>query len=145
MSGPLTVDVIVDRVRSVCCSSPFAFTEAVSWSDFDLQPATNIDAVFRIPPPMSQFVQGGFGYVDDRRDQVQIWVARRCNSNYDAVRRALLKDMHSLTAAVVRDGAVSSGDYDVPDGGRGHAITDDRGKDYVTLRLTLPVQYEAQL
>lgn len=145
MSGPLTMDVIVDRVRSVCVGSPFAFTESASWSDFDLQPSTNIDAVFRIPPPASQFVTGGFAFAEDRRDQMQIWVARRRNGSYDTVRRTLLQDVHSLTAAVVRDALVSSGDYDVPDGGRGHAITEDKGREFVTLRLTLPVQYEAQL
>lgn len=145
MSGALTMDAIVDRVRSVCVGSPFAFTEAVSWASFDLQPETNADRVFRMPPPASQFVQGGFGFVEDRRDQMQIWVARKTNGNYDAVRRALLQDVHSLTAAVTRDALVTSGDYDVPDGGRGHAITEDRGQTFATLRLTLPIQYEAQL
>lgn len=141
----LTSDVIVDRVRSVCCGHPFNFTEAESWSTFDLQPDGNIDGVFRIPPPSSQFVEGGFAFAEDRRDSMQIWVARLRNGNYDAVRRALLRDVHSLTAAVTRDALVSSGDYDIPDGGRGHAISDDAGKTYVQLRLTLPIQYEAQL
>lgn len=145
MSGALTADVIVDRVRSVCAGSPFNFVEAVSWANFDLQPNMNVDEVFRILPPSSQFVQGGFGFTEDRRDQMQIWVARKTNGDYDAVRRALLKDVHSLTAAVTRDALVTSGDYDVPDGGRGHAITEDAGRTYVTLRLTLPLQYEAQL
>ena len=140
----LTIDVIVDRVRSVCASEPFGFVEAVAWSSFDLQPTTNIDAVFRIPPPSSQFVEGEFGFVEDRRDSMQIWVARKRNNDYDGVRRALLRDVQSLTTAVTRDGLVTSGDYDVPDGGRGHAITDDPTKEYVTLRLTLPVRYEAQ-
>lgn len=141
----MTADVIVDRVRSICVSHPFNFTESESWNTFDLQPDSNIDGVFRIPPPSSQFVQGGFAYLDDRRDQMQVWVARKRNSDYDGVRRALLRDVHSLTAAIVRDGAVSSGDYDIPDGGRGHAITEDRGQEFVVLRLTLPIQYEAQL
>lgn len=145
MAGALTADVIVDRVRSVCTGSPFSFVEAVSWASFDLQPETNIDAVFRIPPTSSQFVQGGFNFMEDRRDQMQIWVARKTNGNYDAVRRALLKDVHSLTSAVTRDALVTSGDYDIPDGGRGHAISEDAGRTYVTLRLTLPLQYEAQL
>src|SRR5262245_3793292 len=117
MPGALTMDAIVDRVRSVCCSSPFAFAEAVSWNTFDLQPETNVDAVFRIPPPASQFVEGGFNFAEDRRDQMQIWVARKTNGNYDTVRRSLLKDVHSLTAAVTRDGLQTLGDYDVPDGG----------------------------
>jgi hypothetical protein len=82
--------------------------------------------VFRIPPPSSQSVIGGFAFAEDRTDTLQIWVARKRNGDYDAVRRALLRDVHSLTAAIVRDGAVTSGDYDVPDTGRGHAIAEDR-------------------
>jgi hypothetical protein len=128
MSGALTADVIVDRVRSICAGPSFGLTEAASWADFDLQPSTNIDAVFRISPPSSQFTEGQFDFAEDRRDQLQIWLARRRNGDYDAVRRALLQDVHSLTAAVVRDGAVTSGDYDIPDGGRGHQITEDSGQ-----------------
>lgn len=145
MSGALTADVIVDRVRSVCAGSPFGFVEAVSWNSFDLQPATNDDAVFRIPPPSGVDTFGQFDFVEDRVDLLEIWIARRTNSDYDAVRRALLMDVHSLTASVVRDGAVSSGDYDIPDGGRSHAIQEDRGLEFVTLRLSLPIRYEAQL
>lgn len=145
MSGALTMDVIVDRVRSIVVGDPFRFVEAESWANFDLQPDSNIDGVFRIPPPSSQFVQGGFAFMEDRRDQMQIWVARKRNGNYDEVRRTLLRDVHSLTSAVTRDGLVTLGDYDVPDGGRGHAITEDAKTEYVTLRLTLPIQFEAQL
>ena len=141
----LTADVIVDRVRSVCCTVPFEFTEAQSWATWDQQPSTNDDRVFRIMPPSSQNVLGGFAFAEDRTDSMQIWVARRTQGDYDAVRRALLKDMHSLTSAIVRDGAIVSGDYDIPDAGRGHTIQEDRGMEFVNLRLTLPINYEAQL
>ena len=141
----LTVDAIVDRVRSLCVGAPFYFTEAVSWDTFDLQPSTNIDAVFRIPPPSSQRAIGGFGYTEDRTDSLQIWVARKRNDDFAAVRRSLGRDVHSLTAAIVRDGLQSGGDYAVLDEGRGHAISAPPGREYVTLRLTLPVNYDAQL
>jgi hypothetical protein len=137
--------VIVDRVRSVCAAAPFGFMEAESWAH--VRPAavdTNIDAVFRIPPPRAS-VRGGFATRGRPTDTLQIWVARKRNGDYDAVRRALLRDVHSLTAAVCAT-AVSSGDYDVPDSGRGHQIhRRPRASEYVTLRLTLPVNYEAQL
>jgi hypothetical protein len=145
MPGAMTMDVIVDRVRSVCVGAPFAFREAESWDSFDLQPTTNVDAVFRIPPPASGSVSGGFAFTEQRRDQMQVWVARKRNGDYDAVRRALLRDVHSLTAAITRDGLQTSGDYDIPDGGRGHSIAQDAGLEYVTLRLTLPIDYDAQL
>jgi hypothetical protein len=141
----LTADVIVDRVRSICSGDPFGFVESVSWNTFDLQPDSNIDGVFRIPPPASQVVIGGFAFAEDRTDTLQVWVARKRNDDYDAARRALLRDVHSLTAAIVRDGAVTSGDYDVRDDGRGHAISEDPGRDYLMLRLSLPINYDSQL
>lgn len=141
-----TADAIVDRLRSVCSKPPFEFTEAVAWHTFDLQPSGNADQVFRVHPPSSQSVQGGFGYAEDRTDTVQIWVARKHNQQYAAVRKTLLRDMHSLTAAVVRDAHVQSGDYGIPDEGRGHTVSPDiAGREYVTLRLTLPINYDAQL
>lgn len=141
----LTADAVVDRVRSICVGSPFEFIEANSWSAWDLQPSTSDDRVFRIMPPSSQNVLGGFAFAEDRTDSMQIWVARRTAADYTAVRRALLRDMHSLTAAIVRDGAIASGDYNVPDAGRGHAIQEERGLEFTSLRLTLPINYEAQL
>lgn len=141
----LTQDVLVDRVRTVCAGAPFLFTEAQTWDTFDLQPDSTIDGVFRIPPPSSEGVAGGFGYVEDRTDSLQIWIARRVTTDEDAVRRTLLRDVHSLTAAVVRDGAVTSGDYCVLDEGRGHTIALIPRANYATLRLTLALNYEAQL
>ena len=142
----MTADEIVDRVRSICVATPFGLIEAQKWDSFDLQPTTNIDGVFRIPPPSSQVVSGGFDFTEDRTDSMQVWVARKHQGDYDAVRRTLLRDMHSLTAAVVRDAAYVSGEYHIPDSGRGHAIQPDRqGLEYVTLRLTLPINYEVQL
>ncbi len=142
----MTADEIVDRVRSLCVSDPFRFTEAQTWVDFSMQPTTNIEGVFRVPPPSSQSVSGGFDFTEDRTDSMQIWVARKHQGDYAAVRRTLLRDMHSLTAAVVRDAAQESGEYHIPDGGRGHVIQPDKaGLEYVTLRLTLPINYEVQL
>jgi hypothetical protein len=141
----MTLDVIVDRIRSICASPPFSFTEAEAWDSFDLQPSGNIDGVFRIPPPSSQSVRGRFDYVEDRTDSVQIWIARERNADTDAIRRVLTRDMHSLTAAIVRDAHQDSGDYVVPDEGRGHSIQAPPGKTYAALRFTIAVNYEAQL
>lgn len=141
----MTADVIVDRVRSIVSRAPFSLVETTAWHTFDLQPTTNVDAVCRIPPPSSQSVLGGFDYAEDRRDSLQVWVARKHNQDFDLVRRTLLRDVHSLTAAIVRDAHQVSGDYAVPDEGRGHSIAMDPGKEYVTLRLTLAVNYESQL
>lgn len=135
----LTGDVVVDSVRSVCVT--LGFSEAVRWDTFADQPTTAIDQCFRVPPLASGTVIGGFDYTEDRTDRLEIWVARKHGGDYAAVRRALLRDVHSLTAAVARD----SGDYHVVDSGRSHLITPDRGAEFVTLRLSLPVNYDCQL
>jgi len=62
------------------------------------------------------------------------------------VRRQLLLDMHSLTAAITRDAFEVSGDYNVPNEGRGHsAFPEKTNAEYVTLRLTIPINYDSQL
>lgn len=140
----MTSDAIVDRVRSLCVSEPFLLTESVAWNNFDLQPTTSIDKCFRILPPNSQSVLGGFDYTEDRVDSLQIWVSRKHGGDWDTVRRTLLQDMHSLTSAIVRDGS-DAGTYAVLDQGRGHSVQVDKGQEYVSLRLTLPINYEVQL
>lgn len=142
----MTADAIVDRIRSVCIGTPFGLIESPRWDNFDDVPTTAIDGCFRLVPPASQSTSGLFDYAEDRVDVVQIWVARKHKNDYPAVRRALLRDVHSLTAAIVRDAHEDSGDYAVFDGGRGHAISADiAGAEFATLRLSLPVNYEAQL
>lgn len=139
-----TADAIVNRIRSICSGPVFQLEEAVSWVDFDLQPESNIDGVYRIPPPSSQGSLGGFGYSEDRTESLQIWVARKHNGEYAAVRRALSNDVHSLTAAIIRDAHQVSGDYGVTDEGRGHAGAEVPDATYMTMRLTLPINYDAQ-
>jgi hypothetical protein len=139
----ITGDFAVDRIRSILARVPFEFTEAEVWESFDYQPQSNADRVFRVLPPASQSVSGKFDYAEDRVDSVQILVGRQHNGDWNAVRKTLTRDMHSITAAVVRD---DSGEFSVPDEGRGHAIArEDSTATYVVLRLTLPIFYEAQL
>jgi hypothetical protein len=140
----LTAGQIVDRVRSVCANEAFGLTEAVSWQDFDLQPESNIDNVYRVPPMTSQRSSGGFGYYEDRDESLQIWLAMKTNGDHQGTARRLSDAVHSLTSAVMRDGTESSGDYAVTDEGRGHAVVVNPGADYLSLRLTLAINYDAQ-
>jgi hypothetical protein len=140
----LTSGQIVDRVRSLCANETFGLVEAVTWVDFDLQPESNSDAVYRVPPMSSQGSRGGFGYYEDRDETLQIWVARKHNDDYHAAARLLSDDVHSLTAAVMRDGLDAGGDYGVTDEGRGHQVDAVPGATYLTLRLSLPINYDAQ-
>lgn len=137
-----TVDVIVDRVRSLCCASPFTFTEAVSTEDFTLQPTGRGDQVFRVKA-RGGAVRPQMGYVEERTDTIEIELIRAVNADYDAARRLLYRDITSLTAAIVRDGHVASGgEYTVPDGTRTSEVIGQPGASFLTMRLTLPVNYE---
>jgi hypothetical protein len=107
-------------------------------------PNAVIDASFGLESESTQ-VQGGSHFTEVRVDQLTVSVARLHHSQPDACYQALLADCTSITAAVVRDGAETSGDYDVPDTGRGYAILHETGRAFSILRLTLPVDYEAQL
>lgn len=141
----MTGDQIMDRVRSICATAPFEFPEAPSWESFDLVPSQLGETAFRVLPPASQRVVGGFNFSEDRTDSLQIWVLRKINGDWNTTRQQLVRAVHSLTAAIVRDGHQVSGDYGVPDEGRGHAVQAPPGRDYATVRLTLPINYDVQL
>ena len=140
----MRAEQIVDRVRSLCVGEPFLLVEAPRWESFAEVPSQQVDGVFRIPPPSSQRVVGGFGYIEDRTDSMQIWVARKI-TDLASTRRALLLDVTSLTSAIMRDAYQVSGEYTVPDEGRGHAVVVTPGQEYATLRVTVPINYESQL
>lgn len=139
-----TLDVIRDRIASLCASAPFDFGQAQTPFSFRLQPTGNIDQVFRLEVEAGPVI-GGFNYSEERTDDIRIWVARKHQGNTEAMYRQLVTDASSLRAAVVRDGLVQGGDYSVPDSGGGVAISQDAKQAYGVLRLTLPVNFEAQL
>ena len=138
-----TADVIRDRVASICGSSPFQFVNAVTPFDFDLQPNGQIDQVFRITCESDEVI-GGMNFSEERTDRVEIWVARKQAGTPDQMYRALLTDASSMRAAVIRDGCQNGGDYTVPDGTT-YAIDHQDGLEYAVLRLTVPVNYEAEV
>lgn len=135
-----THDVLVDRVRSLCAS--FAWTEAVSSEAFTLQGIGSSDQVFRVKA-RGGAVRGGTGFTEERTDVVEVEVIRHIAADYDTTRRALFQDANSLTAAIIRDGHEDGGDYAVPDTGRLHEVLGTPGAGYLTLRLTVPLNYEA--
>lgn len=140
-----TIDVIVDRVRSLCAGQPFVFEEAVSTEAFTLQPSGRGDQVFRVKARGGP-VKSQMAYVEERTDAIEIEVIRAINADYDAARRLLLRDVTSLTAAIIRDGHVTSGgEYTVPDSGRTSDVVGQPGASFLTLRLTVPVNYEVSI
>lgn len=141
-----TLDVIVDRARSLCVEYPFSYQESARLDRFDWDAAQVFGdvSVFRIET-VSQPARGGSAFSEERTDLLTVTVGRAVNADYDGVRRALLRASHSLTAAIARDGAVDSGLYTVPDAGFSSRIDADPTAAYLMLRLTLPVNYEGQL
>jgi len=141
-----TLDAVVDRVRAVCLAAPFEFLESARLDRFEWDAAQQFGDVslFRVET-VSQPARGGTSFTEERTDLVTVTVGRAINADYDAARRELLRCSHSLTAAIVRDGAEDSGSYTVPDGGFASRVEADPTTAYLTLRITLPVNFEAQL
>jgi hypothetical protein len=141
-----TLDVIVDRVRSLCVSRPFDYQESARLDRFDWDPSQVFGDVslFRVET-VSQPARGGSGFTEERTDLLTVTVGRAINGDYDVCRRGLTRAAHSLTSAIVRDGAEDSGSYTVPDAGTTWRIEPDPTQAYLSLRLTLPVNYEVQL
>ena len=143
---PTTLDVITDRVRSLCVAYPFECQESARLDRFDWDAAQVFGDVslYRVET-VSQPARGGTAFSEERTDLVTVTVGRAINGDYDAARRALQRMSHSLTAAVARDGAQDSGLYTVPDLGFSSRIEADPTAAYLTLRLTLPVNYDSAL
>lgn len=137
----MTLTEIRDRVSSVCASAPFGFTRAATPFSFELQPSGGINEVFRIESEAGSVI-GGFNYIDDRTDLLQIWVARKYDADPERMYQRLVTDATSLRAAVIRDGCQVSGDYSIPDGGLGVSIQREAGKEFAVVRVTVPVNYE---
>ena len=143
---PTTLDALVDRVRSLCVAPPFGWVESARLDRFDYDPSQMFGgvSVFRLDTT-SQPPRGGTSYSEERTDLVTVTVGRAIDGDYDAARRGLLRAAHSLTAAIVRDGHEDSGSYTVPDTAQVGRIEPDSSAAYLSLRVTVPVNYEAQL
>ena len=139
-----TLQAIVLRVSSVLASSPFRFTRAQTPFGFELQPTGLIDQTFTVQGDAGQAI-GGFRYTETRIDRVRIGVARSLQDDATATLDRLTTDATSIVAAVARDGAARGGDYDLADQGRVIVIEHDRRAEFAVLRMTLPIDYEAQL
>lgn len=135
------IETIRQRVTSLCVSMGYGL--AIVPFSFDNTPTGVIDRAFRIESQQSQVI-GGFNFTEERTDQLTIWVARKYAGDAQGAYQNLLKDVNSLRAAVIRDGAQNGGDYIVPDGG-GYAVQRNAGQEYAVLRLTLPINFEATL
>jgi hypothetical protein len=84
-------------------------------------------------------------FMEECTDLLTVTVAKAINNDYQGTRRTLHRSARSLTSAIVRDGVVTSGLYNVIDASRQIQVTAQPSASFLTLRLTVPVNYEAQL
>jgi hypothetical protein len=140
---PLTEDALVDRVRALLVALPFAYSESPSLETFELQPNT-VEPVFRV-----QFVasdpRGGIGFTEEVVGDLIVSVALAIAADYDACRRALTAAGRAVFQAIVTDGTETSGEYGVEDGRQMDIVHDPPSAAFLTLRLTVPVNFEATL
>jgi hypothetical protein len=137
----MVLDTIRTRVTSILAASPYSLTRSANPIDFDRDPLTIIDGLFHIGAEAGH-VSGGSNYSETHVDLLHVEVARLQQGDPEVCYQKLLTDCASISAAVIRDGVV--GDYDVPDEGRGFTLNHEPGRAFSVLRLTLPVDYEAQ-
>lgn len=139
-----TLDVILGRVRSLCVAAPFSYTEAVSTESFALDPTLGEAAVCKVTGRTGT-PRGGFDFQEECNDFLDLEVSRPVTGDYRVTHSTLHKDARSLTAAIVRDGAVTYGEYVISDAGRTESVIGQGGAAFLTLRLTLPVNYMSSL
>ncbi len=137
-----TLDEIQGRVTSIVTRAPFSFGLSADPDSFTTTPTTAIDGSCYVGVRTGR-TSGALGLYEVRVDQVDVYVARRVTDPLVS-RRLFYRDIASLSAAVIRDGAIGGGDYAVEDS-RTYDIKQPKGADYGILRLTLPVNYEAAL
>ena len=87
-----TLDVIVDRVRSLCVASPFEYQESARLDRFEWDPAQGFGDVsyFRVET-VSQPPRGGTSFTEERTDLLTVTVGRAINADYDVARRVLTR------------------------------------------------------
>jgi hypothetical protein len=137
----VTSDALVNRVRSICAGTTFNLRESQSTEDFSFQPSGAHDGVFRVQLRGGS-VRSGLNYSEERTDLIDVMVTQAINANYHTATDTARKLANSLTVAIIRDGHETSGDYSVPDQGRAMGIEGREGDAMLTLRLTLPANYE---
>lgn len=138
-----TINDVRGRINSVLCRTPFSFTPSPDPDTFADIPTTQIDQAFRVTT-RSLRRMGGISFTSVNVDAVDIYVARKIAADQEAAKQQAFTDVTSIVAAVTRDGEQHGGDYAVEDGVTWD-VTPQTGAEYAVTRITLPVNYEAQL
>lgn len=140
----MTIDVVLARMRAVIEASPFALVEAKDPFDFDLQPSTRLDGVYRVEAQM----EGREGYMGPfalERWQVSVWLARRAKGAPTAAYALLVADVSALSVALIRAGDADGG-FDVSTEDQGADLpAPSAEQDYLVARLRAGVEFDRAL
>lgn len=136
-----TEAAVLDRIRTVCVDA--GLTEAVG-VDFLLQPNDIVDDSFTASWAADAPL-GGFGFTEEARGVALIGIAKLVNDDLSAAKGAALTTARTVIAAVVRDGAQTSGEYAVDDSGRSITIETPVRSNFLIARVRVPINFEAAL
>jgi hypothetical protein len=136
-----TEDAVLDRVRDVVADLGYRETTGF---DFAKTPAGALDKAF-VASLTTVAPVGGMTFSEEARGLVTVQVARGIDQGYQTARRTLWQDARDIVSAIVRDGAVTSGEYAVDDARRVLNLDAPRGAAYLVLTVALPVSFEATL
>lgn len=109
MSSLTTSGAIYDRINSLVAGQ--GFTRAIEPFSFDLQPAQNVDATYRVEIAL-QSVDGYIGEVQGELHRVTIWLARKTKRAATGAYRQLLADLELLESALTDDYAAYDYNYE---------------------------------
>jgi hypothetical protein len=95
---------VQDRVSTICASAPFAYRSSREPFGIDQQPHGDMDKIFTVGMALLD-TEGMIGYHQQERWEVTIGLTRTAKTEPATAYRALVVDVGSLVAALVREGA----------------------------------------
>lgn len=139
-----SIDALRARVTSLVLAPPFAYVLGPTPDGDNDQPVDLADGTIRLEATAGP-VTGHMGLYETRVDALVLTVTRLQRGDPQGCYARLIADVNSLSAAVVRDGALGGGDYNVVDEGRGFQLSHTPGAAASSVRVTLPIDYEVAL
>jgi len=136
-----TEDAIVDRARAVLAALEYDEAQGL---DLTRLAAGTHDRRFTVGY-LGQTPLGQIGLQEEARGALLISLTAATNEDHQPARRALWVGSRAVLAALVEDGAVTSGEYAVEDAGRSVEIVAPPGAAFLECRMRVPINFEAAL
>jgi hypothetical protein len=134
--GLTTAGAVFDRVNSVVAAA--GFTLSKDQFSFELQPSTQIDAVFRVEMSFND-QEGNLGSTAAELQTVDIWIARAVKRDARGAYRQLIADLDIVEGLLADDYAAF--DYNVEKTGS-EIRPPEAEASYVVARLSATVDFD---